>query len=299
VPTVEPVAAAHQRQQSLIARAAAGAAQSLWREVDPSDLDGSFAAVLPRLVAVVTSGQYAAAAAADDYLTAAGAAHGVDMAGSAAVAPEAFAGRAADGRDLASLLQQAVIESKVGIAGGMTPREAQLRGLHTLVTATGNEVQQAGRNADHVAVTGAPAMRGYTRRLTLPSCSRCAILAGRVYPWSSGFRRHPRCDCVHVPYADRGDAADLATNPAEAILAGRVTGVSAQARQAIADGAVPHRVINGHTGTSAFSVSGRSSLDDIYRAAGGNRAKAIALLRLNGYLSDGIATLARRVARSA
>jgi len=256
VPTVEAVAAAHQRQQSLIARAAAGAAQSLWRLVDPADLDGSFAAVLPRLVAAVTAGQYAAADAADDYLTAAGAAQGVDMAGSAAVAPEAFAGRAADGRDLASLLQQAVIESKIGIAGGMPVRDAQLRGLNALVTATGNEVQQAGRNADHVAVTGAPAMRGYTRKLTLPSCSRCAILAGRVYPWSSGFRRHPACDCVHVGYADRGDAVDLATDPRAAILDGRVTGLSRAEAQAIRDGADPSQVVNAHRGTYTFDVAG-------------------------------------------
>jgi hypothetical protein len=33
----------------------------------------------------------------------------------------------------------------------------------------------------------------------LPACGRCILLAGRLYRYSTGFRRHPRCDCQMKP----------------------------------------------------------------------------------------------------
>jgi hypothetical protein len=35
--------------------------------------------------------------------------------------------------------------------------------------------------------------------LNPPSCSRCAVLAGKWFGWNAGFQRHPRCDCRHIP----------------------------------------------------------------------------------------------------
>ena len=53
-------------------------------------------------------------------------------------------------------------------------------------------VQDAGRAAQLTDVTTRPHVR-HVRHLNLPSCSRCAVLAGRVYRYSEGFRRHPGC----------------------------------------------------------------------------------------------------------
>jgi hypothetical protein len=60
-------------------------------------------------------------------------------------------------------------------------------------------VNDAGRTASLVDVGRRPAVTGYVRSLNPPSCSRCAVLAGRVYRYSTGFQRHPRCDCLMTP----------------------------------------------------------------------------------------------------
>ena len=51
-------------------------------------------------------------------------------------------------------------------------------------------VADAARGAESVSIATRPRV-GYVRYLSPPSCSRCAILAGRFYRWSTGFLRHP------------------------------------------------------------------------------------------------------------
>ena len=70
-----------------------------------------------------------------------------------------------------------------------------------LATMVRTEVADAGRVADQVASTAAPAASGYVRIVVGKTCSRCIILAGRVYRWSQGFERHPNCDCQMLPVA--------------------------------------------------------------------------------------------------
>jgi hypothetical protein len=53
---------------------------------------------------------------------------------------------------------------------------------------------------------------GYVRMIVGKTCSRCLILAGRRYQWNAGFRRHPRCDCRHVPVAE-DVPGDVQTDP--------------------------------------------------------------------------------------
>ncbi len=83
--------------------------------------------------------------------------------------------------------------------------------------------------------------------LNPPSCSRCIILAGRWYRWNEGFRRHPRCDCQHIP-ASESVAGDMRVDPYETFRSmtleeqERTFGRS-QAR-AIRDGADIYRVVN-------------------------------------------------------
>lgn len=53
---------------------------------------------------------------------------------------------------------------------------------------------------------------GYVRMLQPPSCARCVILAGTWYRWNTGFKRHPMCDCIHIPAAEAGKD-DLTADP--------------------------------------------------------------------------------------
>src|SRR5690606_36641107 len=60
-------------------------------------------------------------------------------------------------------------------------------------------VSDTGRQADQVAMVANRNVIAYVRVVEMPACSRCIILAGREYGTSSGFLRHPRCDCTMEP----------------------------------------------------------------------------------------------------
>lgn len=149
-------------------------------------------------------------------------------------------------------------------------------------------VQDAGRVAQSVAVAARPNI-GHVRMLNPPSCSRCTVLAGRVYRYSSGFLRHPGCDCVMIPtsLANR----DYAQDPEDLMRRGLVTGLSKADQQAIRDGADFGRVVNvrqqaaGMTESGrALSRRGRPTPEAIYRDAGDDRERALELLQAAGYL---------------
>lgn len=128
---------------------------------------------------------------------------------------------------------------------------------------------------------------GWVRHLTLPSCSRCAVLAGRVYRFSQGFQRHPGCDCVMVPTVIGSDAAyDLQ----ELARSGQVTGLSKADRAALADGADFNQVVNVRNRSAGLAESGRvleragrPTPEGIFRMAS-DRAEALNLLTRFGYL---------------
>lgn len=275
-----------------------------WRKLDPNALDESFAPVWPRLLDIITAGQLRAAGEADKYLTRL---HPlVERVGR--VDPEAFAGIAADGRDLVSLTRMPLIAAKSAVQRGETPRRALSSGQIVLERLAGSETADAGRTADQVATAARPELTGYVRMLTLPSCARCAVLAGQVYKWNTGFARHPLCDCRHIPVAE--DAEDLTTDARKAIEAGQVR-MSKADREAILDGADVSQVINAHRGMykaadgRKLTREGKSKRgwygggyasgkrrkgkapprlrpEEIYKQAG-SREAAIVLLREHGY----------------
>lgn len=150
----------------------------------------------------------------------------------------------------------------------------------------GSLVQSAGRSAESVAST----VRGvsHVRQLTPPSCSRCAVLAGRVYRWSDGFQRHPGCDCTMVPVTSANHG--LAADPVDLMRRELVTGMSKADMQAVRDGADFGQVVNvrrsqaglqsaGH----AIARAGRPTPDGIYHMAA-SQPEAVALLRRFGYI---------------
>lgn len=149
-------------------------------------------------------------------------------------------------------------------------------------------VQDAGRAAESVAIT-ARADIGHVRMLNPPSCSRCAVLSGRVYRYSSGFLRHPGCDCVMIPttLANR----DYVQDPVDLMSRGLVTGLSKSDQQAIRDGADFGQVVNVRLRKAGMTESGRvlsrrgrPTPEAIYRTAGTDRERALALLEQAGYL---------------
>jgi hypothetical protein len=114
-------------------------------------------------------------------------------------------------------------------------------------------ISDAGRSAMGTFTATRDRQVGSIRQLTPPSCSRCAVLAGRWYRWSEGFQRHPRCDCVMIP-----GTRDAATyDPYEAYQRGEVTDLTAAQRKAIDAGADINQVVNARRGMQTVSFAGR------------------------------------------
>ncbi|WP_369167784.1 hypothetical protein AB5J49_07930 [Streptomyces sp. R28] len=198
--TARRLALRHYRRQQRITRLTANQIQELWRLLDVSDLTGSWKAGIGRRMAqVVAAGQLASAGLADDYVDEVADVEGGDPERAGAVRPSAFAGFAADGRALDSLLYLSVITTKQAIGGGLDTQDALMRGLRQALTLSSSEVTQAGRGAVGASMAGKRTIQGYVRVVNPPACARCIVLAGKEYGWNTGFQRHPKCDCVHLP----------------------------------------------------------------------------------------------------
>lgn len=148
-------------------------------------------------------------------------------------------------------------------------------------------VQDAGRAAESVATTARPNI-WHVRYLSPPSCSRCAVLAGRIYRYSEGFQRHPNCDCVMIPTTVANPA--FQHDPDDLIRDGQVTGLSKADMRAIADGADLGQVVNVRLRSAGLQQSGRVlsrrgrlTPEGIY-ATTSSREEAVEALRAAGYL---------------
>lgn len=115
-------------------------------------------------------------------------------------------------------------------------------------------VSDAGRAAEQTAVAVRQKV-GYVRYLSPPSCSRCAVLAGRVYRFSSAFQRHPGCDCTMIPTTLANPA--FVHDPVDLMERGLVTGMSKADRKAVADGADFNLVVNVRRQSAGLRTPGR------------------------------------------
>lgn len=188
-------------------------------------------------------------------------------------------GVASDGRPLGSLLEQA--HDDAGFA---------------LIVAT--QLQDAARVAAGLSITGRPGVAGYVRMLNPPSCSRCALLAGKWFGWNTGFARHPLCDCRHIPASE--DTTDLRTDPRKAFEAGQIKGLTRAETKALTDGANYGQVINARrsvymdpagrkftresTTRRGIAPVIRPTPETIYKTFGDDRAAAIRALQKFAYL---------------
>jgi hypothetical protein len=285
--------------------AAAVATRSLaaWRGVNRADIRGSWLSSIVYLLPLLVAAQRAAASRAERYIARSLAAQGIEAAAAGSVVPASLAGVASDGRSLASLLYQPVIATLTALKGGAAPGRALALGQAGLAMIVTTQVSDAGRVADSVAMVSRPYLGGYTRMLSLPSCGRCVILAGKFYRWNTGFKRHPHCDCVHIP-THEDVAGSLTTNTGAAFrsmsTAEQDKAFTNAGAQAIRDGADMSRIVNARRGMETANVFGRELSvtteaasrnaprlmpESIYAIANGDRQKAIELLSRNGYLT--------------
>lgn len=223
------------------------------------------------------------------------------MSGSRPVArPAAFVGHTAAGFPLVDPLAE--------LLGDLEVEAAKM--LERLDRFVASEVQDAGRAASQVEIVARPEWTNYVRMLNLPSCGRCAILAGRIYRDLDAFLRHPGCDCVMVPVESWQAAHDsgLVVSAQAAFDRGEIRGLSKADTAAIADGADIVQVVNAAQGMATADIFGRSAKvttagttrrsawrkanpnrpirlrpEAIYQSAK-DREDAIRLLRLYGYI---------------
>jgi len=200
--TLPAATEAYQRSQQRIAAEAVVGVRAVWRRMG-TDFDRSYAMLEPLLLGKVEEASARIVADAVDYvpsvLEETGQARRLAPAGE--LVPSAFVGVDGSGRHPRGLYGNAPILAKQAVAGGATAPQALTETGKWLVTATATLLADVARAVETTQM-GNHRVGGYVRALSLPSCSRCAILAGRWYADSVAFQRHPRCDCRHVPMAE-------------------------------------------------------------------------------------------------
>lgn len=135
-----------------------------------------------------------------------------------------------------------------------------------------------------------PAVTGHIRSLNLPSCSRCVPLAGRIYRFSQGFQRHPKCDCL-MTMTTLATGRTLVTDPMAAFRAGQIRGLSKADTQAIELGADLGQVVNVRRktaglsdGSSVLTRGGRLTPHAIMRVSA-TKDEALRRLTAAGYVT--------------
>lgn len=207
---------------------------------------------------------------------------GIDAPPEVNIYAASVAGVASDGRPLESLLERAGSDFAFG-----------------LMVAT--QLQDAARVAASMGIAVRDQI-GYVRMLNAPSCSRCAILAGKWFKWNEGFQRHPKCDCRHVP-ARETNWHGLTTNPDDYFhslptaeqLTAQHPNLTVKMRQeaglysqediftkagarAIRDGADMGQIVNARRGMQRAQVLGREGFTTLE----GTTRKGLAYLALGG-----------------
>lgn len=281
-----------------------------WRRLGPNWIADAWRERIPTVTAAITNAQRTAAASALVSGALALGEQGQWAEPDGLVDVDAFAGLAADGRSLDTLLRGPAITARTLIAGGVEAAEALAAGGRQLSMMVLTEIADAGRGAAGVQIAARP-RTGYVRMLNPPSCSRCVVLAGRFYRWNQGFLRHPRCDCKHIPtmVTDQAEAfaEGLIDDPYEAFNrmseAEQNRVFTNAGAQAIRDGGDIYQVVNARRGMKyrgAFTTEGtskhgwagqilrrgqkRMTPETIYRL-NPNREQAVEALRAQGYIT--------------
>lgn len=283
-----------QRLQALLV----ASSRRAWSRMSP-DFDASWTQVGPELTAVVSAGQLAAATQATTYVSAVLAETGQPVSPEGRVRPQVFSGVSADGRSLEGLLRASVVRAKQGSSAGLSSTLALDMGQRWLDALVESAITDAFRLATEAEITIRPGV-GWVRQVNPPCCGRCAILAGKFYAYNQGFKRHPRCDCIHIPTRENM-AGDLRTDPVQLFDNGQVRGLTKRERERLAAGDDPYKVINESrdmwrarvqeqkaaaraAALSPVSPQVQQSMEGLLASAG-NRQNAVDFMRQLGWIT--------------
>lgn len=242
--------------QAVVARVAA-----IWSGLEPANILAALqgdqgAAILDAVVA----GQLTAAQGAQAFVAQAMAEQAAAARLAAELEPGAFAGIASDGRPLTTLLFNPAITTFTAWQAGADSRTAQLMGLNQMSRMVATQIADASRAATQVSMVTHPRCVSYVRVVKLPACGRCIILAGKQYSYSTGFQRHPKCDCgmdpVHTDeeWREIPGPEDLVKQMSPEEQRKRL---GAAAVEALANGADLAQVVNARRGMQTMTVHGR------------------------------------------
>jgi hypothetical protein len=300
--TLPEAAVAHYQDQQVIAATAGAAAADMWSTMG-DDFEASYSLFAGELFATTIDAQRRAATNGVAYVPDVLDEQGIDATQKATLNPARFQGGTPDGRSLETLLHGAVYATMEQIGKGVSTAGALDAGGKWLQRTVLDVVRDADRQAVQGSLATTKTVTTWTRMLNPPSCRFCMILAGKVYRWNQGFQAHRSCDCRHVPTVE-SVAGDLTVDSykyfhsldrtAQDQLLGQGNA------QAVRDGADIYRVVNPTISRNGArrglaSPNGwqarrwgsptENTVDDVYRAAGGDRAKALRLLEKNGYIT--------------
>jgi hypothetical protein len=183
----------HYLEQQRIQRKVLRDIRRIWARMG-GEWSSSFARISPDLVGAVSEAQVKMAAATTafmhDFLDE------VDLQDRpvAEVVSTSLAGYSSDGYPLDSLLYGGVVAARqAATTESLTAPQSLRAGLGWLAPVVSSQIADVGRSVTGMSTATRSNLSGYTRFLNPPSCQRCAVLAGRVYRYSTGFQRHPRC----------------------------------------------------------------------------------------------------------
>ncbi|WP_406737615.1 hypothetical protein OG365_07210 [Streptomyces sp. NBC_00853] len=326
MPAASELAADRYTYVQVASRGVVEAIQALWRDV-PADriLSAMQGETGRQILTAVLSGQLSAAQGAQAFVTASMLAQGAAAAPLGTVNPTALVGVASDARPLASLLYLPSITTAQSLAAGESAEVAALRGLTQMSMMVSTQIADTARAANSVAMAAHPRCVSYVRVVKLPACARCIILAGRQYSYSTGFKRHPKCDCGMQPMTDdewkaskspedlfremspeeqhkRLGAAGVKALESGADLGqvinarrGMATANTGRGPMAVTTEGVTKRGLGGKALNSGFEKTpgqryertkeARLMPETIFKLAGDNREHQIAMLKKHGYIT--------------
>lgn len=258
-----------------ITRSVVEAVQALWRDVTPDRILSAMQGETGKqILNAVIAGQLSAAQGAQAFVTSAMLVQGAGVAQEGRLIPGRLAGIAADGRPLATLLYIPAISTAQALQAGMSAEAAMAHGLNQMATLVATTIADTARTATSVAMTAEPRCRAYVRVVKLPACSRCILLAGREYSYSTGFKRHPKCDCGMEPlsdseWKDSASPEDLfkAMSPEERRKRFGIAGA-----EAIEKGADIGQVVNARRGMTTTSTGKKVTTQGTTRRGIGGKA---------------------------
>lgn len=219
------------------------------------------------------------------------------------VIPSGFSRTAPSGATLELALAVPAIRALMWIGEGYDIDASLMMGRRALDGLVRTFISDVGRMAQQADIATRPGV-GYVRMVNPPSCAACVVLAGRWYRFNEGFKRHPRCDCIHRPATSLQAAKQegLIDDPYSyfhSLSEAEQNRIFGRANaQAIRDGADIYRVGNAWRGRRGlYTAEGTSrrgfaanlrgqrlTPEGIYRTAG-SREEALALLERHGYVT--------------